>query len=156
MKVITFATILLASATAFSPVVTTSPRSTTTALSAESKNDNHQWKPAVAALLLGLTLASPMALADAASLDFSLPKYDTKMGGFGDGTEARLEARRELTDPGSGEKDKELAAMRKAEDARKERMKKEKEVKKERENEDKRRAMERKERDAERLKNIWG
>jgi hypothetical protein len=98
-----------------------------------------------------------MALAgDATSLDFSLPSYDAKMSGFGDGAEARLDARRELTDPGTGEKDKEIAAMRKAEEARKVRMQKEKEAKKERADEDKRRSVERKKQDAERLKNIWG
>ena len=106
---------------------------------------------------------SNMLLAEAASLDFALPTYDTKMGGFGEGTEAytkkggdmKTSTSLNMADPGADEKEKQLASMRKAEEARKSALAQKKAVQKEREDEDKRRAKEKKERDAERLKNIW-
>jgi len=79
------------------------------------------------------------------------------MSGFGDGTEARLNSQgRSLEDPGANEKEKQIEAMRKAEEARKERLAKEKAAKAAREEEDRRRAKEKKLRDQEKLKNIWG
>lgn len=107
--------------------------------------------------------SSNMLLSESASLDFSLPTYDTKMGGFGEGTEAYTKKGGEMktstaefmADPGADEKEKQLASMRKAEEARKDALAQKKAVQKEREAEDKRRAKEKKERDAERLKNIW-
>jgi len=101
-------------------------------------------------------------LADATSLDFSLPSYDTKMTGFGEGTEAFVKRGKIKTstdalmaDPGSDEKEKEASSMRKAEEARKVALEQKKADQKERLEEDKRRAKEKKARDAERLKNIW-
>ena len=77
------------------------------------------------------------------------------MGGFGDGTEARLYDKREMTDPGANEREKQMEAMRKAEEARKERVAKEKAIAKARDAEAKLRSEEKKARDTERLKNIW-
>ena len=123
----------------------------------DSSHNNKGPKAAAAALLLGYTLiASPVAgIAAEASLDFSLPKYDTSMSTFGDGKEARLYDQREMTDPGANEREKQAESMRKAEEARKERVAKEKAEAKAREEEAARRAKEKKARDAERLKNIW-
>ena len=112
----------------------------------------------VAALLLGWSLMGPMtAMADTTSLDFSLPKYDTNMQGFGDGTEAILNTRgrADRTDPGANEKEKQEESMRKAEEARQEAKAQKKAKQKALEEEAKRRAEEKKSRDAERLKSIW-
>jgi hypothetical protein len=111
-----------------------------------------------AALLLGWTLMGPMtAMADSTSLDFSLPKYDTNMQGFGDGAEAILNTRgrADRTDPGANEKEKQEESMRKAEQARQEAKAQKKAKQQALEEEAKRRAAEKKARDAERLKNIW-
>lgn len=96
------------------------------------------------------------------SLDFALPSYDTKMLGFGEGSEAyvikgsiKTSTDALMADPGKDEKEKQLASMRKAEEARKEALTKKKAEQKERDEEGARRAKEKKERDAERLKNIW-
>jgi hypothetical protein len=107
--------------------------------------------------------SSNMLLAESTSLDFSLPTYNTKMEGFGEGNEAftkkggdmKTSTSEFMADPGADEKEKQLASMRKAEEARKDALAQKKAVQKEREAEDKRRAKEKKERDAERLKNIW-
>lgn len=107
--------------------------------------------------------SSNVILAAETSLDFSLPSYDTKMSGFGDGSEAFVKqgqiksdtADTLMTDPGSDEKEKQFASMRKAEEARKKILLKKKAEQKAHQEEDKRRAAEKKKRDAERLKNIW-
>jgi hypothetical protein len=134
---------------------TTSSQRQMTILLATGKNNNNVVNTA-AAILLGVVLtAAPLAGMAETSLDFSLPKYDAGMSGFGEGNEARLYDRREMTDPGGNEKEKQLESMRKAEDARKERIAKEKAVTKARDDEARQRAAEKKARDAERLKNIW-
>jgi hypothetical protein len=89
------------------------------------------------------------------SLDFSLPKYDTKMGGFGDGKEAILNGSDDMTDPGANEKAKQLEAMRKAEEARLQAKAAKKAQQKALEEESKRRAELKRAENAERLKTIW-
>lgn len=128
--------------------------------SSEPSRKENQVKSTAAAFLLGcsLMLMSPTAVfADATSLDFSLPKYDANMQGFGDGTEAILNTRgrADRTDPGANEKEKQAESMRKAEEARQAAKEKKKAEMKALEEETKRRALEKKARDAERLKNIW-
>jgi hypothetical protein len=71
------------------------------------------------------------------------------MSGFGDGTEARLNS------AGPSEKEKQMEAMRKAEEARQGQLQKKKVEAKAQQEEDKRRAVEKKARDAERLSSIW-
>ena len=118
---------------------------------------------AAAAAMASLIAASPMvAQAAETSLDFSLPSYDTKMSGFGDGNEAYVKkgsiggaGDQLMTDPGADEKEKQRAAMAKAEEARLEAKARKKAEQKAREEEDKRRAIEKKKRDKERLANIW-
>jgi len=120
---------------------------------------------AVMFLSTSASLIAPMAARADTSLDFSLPSYDTKMSGFGEGSEVYVKkgniskfgetSDALMTDPGADEREKELAFMRKAEVARKDALAKKKAEQKEREEETKRRAKEKKERDAERLKNIW-
>ena len=109
-------------------------------------------------------MASPMVAQADTSLDFALPSYDPKMSGFGDGNEAFVKKgtissgsvqSKLLTDPGGDEKEKQRAAMAKAEEARKEALVRKKAEQKDRDEETKRRAKEKKARDAERLKNIW-
>ena len=134
--------------------------SSTTRLHAEKGRSHNKLGKATsaAALLLGWALMGPMtAMADTTSLDFSLPKYDTNMQGFGDGTEAILNTRgrADRTDPGANEKEKQEESMRKAEEARQQAKAQKKAQQKELEEEAKRRAAEKKARDAERLKNIW-
>jgi hypothetical protein len=109
-----------------------------------------------AAALLGL-VASPMMANAETSLDFSLPSYDAKMQGFGDGKEAILNTKgsADRTDPGANEKEKEQETMRKAEQGRLEAKARKKAEMQALEDESKRRAAEKKARDAERLKNIW-
>ena len=121
---------------------------------------------AAATAMLGFIVASPMvAQAADTSLDFSLPSYDTKMSGFGDGSEAYVKKGtigsdgslqdKLMTDPGADEREKQRASMAKAEEARLEAKAKKKAEQKMREEEDKRRAIEKKKRDKERLANIW-
>jgi hypothetical protein len=96
-----------------------------------------------------------LVIADAMSLDFSMPTYDASSKssqGFGDGTEAILN--RERGDV-LFEKEKQAESMRKAEEARKTRIAAEKAKKKEMEKEAKDREAARKIEKAERLKNIW-
>eukprot|EP00536_Pseudo-nitzschia_multiseries_P008378 jgi/Psemu1/287755/fgenesh1_pg.211_\ len=110
-------------------------------------------------------IAAPKASVADTSLDFSLPSYDTKMSGFGDGSEAFVKkgkianagevADALMTDPGADEKEKQAAAMRKAEEARKAAVAKKLADRKAAEEEAKRRAQEKKARDKERLKNMW-
>lgn len=95
-------------------------------------------------------------------LDFSLPSYDSSVkntGGFGDGAEAilNMEGRRSgtLSDPGSGEAEKQREAMKKAEEARKAKLAEKKAEMKAREEEEKRRAIEKKEERARRMKGIF-
>lgn len=148
MKVFSIIAMLLGSASAFSPMKQPTTQSSTSLQAAKPAN---KWTPAVVAatLTLGLTLASPLPSVADTDLDFSLPSYDTKMSGFGDGTEARLSR------DGPTEKDRQAEALRKAEENRKELAEKKKAEAKARLEEDKRRAKEKKARDAERLKNIW-
>ena len=87
----------------------------------------------------------------AEKLDFSLPSsYSTNMGGFGEGTEARLT---EAKGGDEGEKQKE--AMRKAEAARQARLKEKREAFKAREAEELARAKARKAAQADRVKEIF-
>jgi hypothetical protein len=153
MKVLSIVMMMLASASAFSPVKkagSASPYSTirSTALNAESSSRREVFST----LLLGLTLATTATVtaspADATTLDFSLPSsYDTKMGAS-KGNAMRI-------DPGANEKEKQLESMQKAEESRKAALDKKKAEQKARQDEDKRRAIEKKKRDAERVKNIW-
>jgi hypothetical protein len=159
--------LFMSSCSGFAPMsttTTTSSQQRMTALqaSADNNNDNtnntntNNYKAAAAGLLLGVSLlAAPMASLAETSLDFSLPKYDPSMSGFGDGNEARLYDKREMTDPGANEREKQAESMRKAEAARKERITKEKAVAKLREDEARQRNKDKKARDAERLKDIW-
>ena len=120
-------------------------------------------KSVVASLFLGFAVsismgAAPLvAGADPTSLDFSLPQYDAKMQGFGDGKEAILNyrGRDDRTDPGANEKEKQADSMRKAEEARLAAKAQKRAAQKAAEEESKRRALEKKARDAERLQNIW-
>ena len=89
------------------------------------------------------------------SLDFSLPKYDAKMSGFGDGKEAVLNGSDDMTDPGANEKAKQMEAMKKAEEARLEAKAAKKAQMRALEEEAKRRSELKKAENAERLKNIW-
>ncbi len=115
---------------------------------------------AAAAADLGPPPSSSLTLLAAAadtatSLDFSLPSsYDPKMSGFGEGKEAYLNSPTSNTES-SSEKEKELIAMRRAEEARKEALAKKKAEAKAREEETKRRAELKKRENAERLKNIF-
>eukprot|EP00980_Cylindrotheca_fusiformis_P003685 scaffold818_cov136-Cylindrotheca_fusiformis.AAC.51 len=102
----------------------------------------------MAGLALGFTLVSSSAFAT--DLDFSLPSYDTKMAGFGEGTEAVLNAKST-----SNEKTKQEEAAMKAALALKEKRQKDQEMRKLQYEADKQKALEKKARDAERLKNIW-
>jgi hypothetical protein len=113
MKVISMVMMMLASASASSPVKkagSATPYSTfsSTALNAESSSR----REAFSTLLLGLTLATTATItaspADATTLDFSLPSsYDTKMGAFGE-TKAILNSKGDAMqiDPGANEKEK--------------------------------------------------
>lgn len=87
----------------------------------------------------------------AETIDFSLPTtYSTNMGGFGDGSEAKLTEAK-----GGDEGDKQKEAMRKAEAARQARLKEKKEAMKAREAEDLAREKARKARQADRFKEIF-
>lgn len=164
MKISSLFSLLTIGASGFSSPATVSvPRQqqqlSPTALHARSDEGAILSKAAMAAAVLGCSLMmGPMiAGADSTSLDFSLPSYDSKMSGFGDGTEAYLtkQGRADRTDPGANEKEKQAVSMQKAEEARLEAKEKKKAEMKALEDEAKRRAAERKARDAERLKNIW-
>lgn len=90
------------------------------------------------------------APAEAVELDFSLPSYDTKMSGFGEGKEAILNQNTE-----NFEKTLQEEASRKAALALRDKRIKDQEMRKLQYEADKQRALEKKARDAERLKNIW-
>lgn len=157
MKLLAFCLTLLASANAFAPGISASHKANTL-LSARLQSDDSSSKASfgatVAGLALGLTLVSSSAFA--VDLDFSLPSYDTKMSGFGEGTEAVLNSKtKSLTDPGANEKAKQDEAAIKAAIALKEKRIKDQEMKKLQYEADKQKAIEKKARDAERLKNIW-
>ena len=110
-------------------------------------------------------IAAPMVSVADTSLDFALPSYDTKMSGFGEGNESYIKKGKIgnageagdalMIDPGSDEKEKQAAAMRKAEEARKVALDKKNAERKALEEETKRRAVEKKARDKERMKKMW-
>mmetsp|Transcript_18774 Transcript_18774/g.52460 ORF Transcript_18774/g.52460 Transcript_18774/m.52460 type:complete len:183 (-) Transcript_18774:154-702(-) len=124
-------------------------------------------RTAAAAIFTGAVslIAAPKGSVADTSLDFSLPSYDTKMSGFGEGNEAYIKKGKIansgeagdalMADPGSDEKEKQAAAMRKAEEARKAALAKKNAERKAMEEDAKRRAQEKKARDKERLKNMW-
>ena len=192
MKFSVFATVTLlaGSAAAFAPRPQSSQKSTTSILDAANRSGAEEqrsssWLAPVATAAIGwalgsqISLASPViptetvssmvmdqqstiVIADAMSLDFSLPStYDASSKnaqGFGDGAEAILNrgsSDGKLTDPGADEKQKQAESMRKAEEARKARMAADKAKKKEMEEEAKIREAAKKKEKAERLKNIW-
>jgi len=126
MKYLSTAVVALASlattAAAFCPQQ--QAKTASTALDSLSRRESF----AKAASLIGGAVATGAALPASAEekLDFSLPSYDSSVkntGGFGDGAEAilNMEGRRSgtLSDPGSGEAEKQREAMKKAEEARK-------------------------------------
>ena len=145
------------------------PRTTTavTALNAVNSDDveGFMTRRAAVAMVASLVVTPMAAQAAETALDFSLPTYDSKMAGFGEGSEAYLKkgqilkdggtASQLMIDPGSDEREKQAASMRKAEEARKVALAKKKAEQKERDEEAKRRAIEKKKRDKERLANIW-
>jgi hypothetical protein len=165
-----FLVAVLASASAFAPSQNRGPINT--ALQATSSNKSIWWSSAVAAAAVGFTLAtSQMAgaapvneqmasfqgesaptlmLAASETIDFSLPSYNPNMGGFGDGTEAKLSEAK-----GGDEAAKQREAMLKAEEARKARLVQKKEEAKAREAEEKARAQQRKEASKDRFKEIF-
>eukprot|EP00529_Nitzschia_sp_RCC80_P036004 CAMPEP_0113454098 /NCGR_PEP_ID=MMETSP0014_2-20120614/7691_1 /TAXON_ID=2857 /ORGANISM="Nitzschia sp." /LENGTH=166 /DNA_ID=CAMNT_0000345499 /DNA_START=118 /DNA_END=618 /DNA_ORIENTATION=- /assembly_acc=CAM_ASM_000159 len=100
-------------------------------------------------------VVSSSVMVSETSLDFSLPKYDTKMSGFGDGKEAVLNGSNDMTDPGTNEKAKQMEAMKKAEEARLEAKAAKKAQMKALEEEAQRRSELKKAENADRLKNIW-
>lgn len=117
-----------------------------------------------------LVVDSVMAADAGTTLDFSLPKYDAKMQGFGEGSEAyssKLSSgstssssssdspSASFTDPGANEKDKQLRSMQLAEEARQAALAKKKAEAKMREEEDRRRAAEKKAKNAERFATIF-
>ena len=97
------------------------------------------------------TWAFQQPSANAVDLDFSLPTYDTKMSGFGEGKEAILNQSTENL-----EKTRQLEASKKAAEALRDKRLKDQEMRKLQYEADKQKALEKKARDAERLKNIWG
>mmetsp|Transcript_6205 Transcript_6205/g.12824 ORF Transcript_6205/g.12824 Transcript_6205/m.12824 type:complete len:174 (-) Transcript_6205:202-723(-) len=163
----TLATVALSTpnCSAFSTSSTSRPSVALKAANADSESGLLSRRAAAAAMLTSVIAVSPMVAQADTSLDFALPSYDTKMSGFGDGNEAYVKKGaiakegvledRMMTDPGADEKEKQRAAMQKAEEARKEALAKKKAEQKAREEEDKRRAIEKKKRDKERLANIW-
>ncbi|KAL3938492.1 MAG: hypothetical protein SGBAC_006608 [Bacillariaceae sp.] len=157
MKLVTVSLLFLPLADAFAPT-NPSPQRASALSALQRDNENADQKLSfgapVAGLVLGLTLMSSAAFA--VDLDFSLPSYDTKMSGFGEGTEAILNSKSaSLTDPGANEKSKQSDAALKAAIALKEKRTKDQEMKKMQYEADKQRSLEKKARDAERLKNIW-
>ena len=145
-------------AVAFAPSSPLSAGSSATALNAElSRMD---FVRAAAAATVGVVTASGNSLPALAEekLDFSLPTYDSAMkesGGFGTGTEAYLNKSGSLSDPGSGEADKQKEAMRKAEEARQRKLEEKKAERKALEEETKRRALEKKAENERRMKGIF-
>lgn len=127
----------------------------------------HVMTSGVAVALSWLATRDSAFAADSAatSLDFSLPKYDTKMQGFGEGSEAyssKLNGESSsalpsatFTDPGANEKDKQLRSMQLAEEARQAALAKKKAEAKMREEEERRRAAEKKAKNAERFASIF-
>eukprot|EP00565_Helicotheca_tamesis_P002577 CAMPEP_0185725452 /NCGR_PEP_ID=MMETSP1171-20130828/1715_1 /TAXON_ID=374046 /ORGANISM="Helicotheca tamensis, Strain CCMP826" /LENGTH=157 /DNA_ID=CAMNT_0028393591 /DNA_START=60 /DNA_END=533 /DNA_ORIENTATION=- len=101
----------------------------------------------------GWAVLSQAAIADE-KLDFSLPSYDSAMKsksvGFGDGTEAFLSG-----DTSKFEKQRQLEAMQKAEEARKQRLQQKKELDKLKEEELKERNKEKAAERARRMKGIF-
>jgi hypothetical protein len=178
MKSLSIATlcIVITGVAAFSPQQQQRVATSTTSLEDQRTNTNKNWwAPAVTAAI-GWTLASQVALAAPPTmsmdflkpeeptpnmaLDFSMPKYgeSSKAAGFGMGSQATLNSQgtaSTLTDPGANEKEKQVAAMQKAEENRKVRVATEKAAKKEKELEYQQREAEKKLEKAERLKNIW-
>lgn len=138
---------------------------------------NGKWGPAVAATVVGWTIAAqvagaavapqlPSSFASSSSivsvkekaadptyekLDFSMPSYNSASvsGGFGQGTEARLGA------ADNAEADKQKVAMQKAEAARQERLKQQKEETKAREADVKARELVKKAERERRMKGIF-
>ncbi|CAJ1963962.1 unnamed protein product [Cylindrotheca closterium] len=161
MKLVAVSLMYLAVANAFAPTRTPSHQRSSSALSAalpqrdnESPEKKFSLGAPVVGLVLGLSIMTSAAFA--VELDFSLPSYDAKMSGFGEGTEAILNKKTsDLTDPGANEKTKQSEAAMKAAIALKEKRTKEQEMKKLQYEADKQRAIEKKARDAERLKSIW-
>eukprot|EP00531_Pseudo-nitzschia_arenysensis_P016078 CAMPEP_0116149326 /NCGR_PEP_ID=MMETSP0329-20121206/18873_1 /TAXON_ID=697910 /ORGANISM="Pseudo-nitzschia arenysensis, Strain B593" /LENGTH=173 /DNA_ID=CAMNT_0003645603 /DNA_START=82 /DNA_END=603 /DNA_ORIENTATION=- len=163
----TLAATALSNCSAFTTTSASRPSVALKAANGESESVGLSRRAAAAAMLTGIVAASPMVAQAASdtSLDFSLPSYDTKMSGFGDGKEAYVKkgdiasdgilSDKLMTDPGADEKEKQRASMQKAEEARKEALAKKKAEQKERDEEAKRRAIEKKKRDKERLANIW-
>jgi len=163
---------------AFSTNYNPTTRNSVVALNANANSDNNDndngntesgfmtRRAAAAAMFLSASagLAQAATAADT-SLDFALPSYDPKMKGFGEGSEAYFKKgtivkngdveSQQMIDPGADEKEKQLAAMRKAEEQRKVALAKKKADQKERDEESARRAKEKKARDKERLKDIW-
>jgi hypothetical protein len=180
MKILSIATLLIviAGAAAFSPQQQRQQRVTTSSSLQAQPTSNHNknwWAPTLTAAI-GWTLASQVALAapgtmsmdfvkpdepiPTMSLDFSMPKYDSGKAsvGFGLGNSVTLNSKgtaSTMIDPGANEKEKQAAAMKKAEENRKVRMATEKAAKKEKELEYQQREAEKKLEKAERLKNIW-
>lgn len=162
MKYIPFVlTALVHSAGAFAPVQPSTKSSASSAL--EASNYKHWVAGAIAAI--GITLAQPpdalaqqqfpttVVAAELEKMDFSLPSYDNSLqntNGFGVGSESYLG---DQVDKREGEK--QVDAMRKAEEARLKRVAEKKAEAKAREEEIKQRALERKKRDADRLKGIF-
>lgn len=167
---ILFLVALVSSVGAFCPQRQT-PTNPFTALEATS---NGKWWSATAAAAAGWTLAAQIAGASivnpvnehkmpsfasqsntlvitaSETIDFSLPSYNPNMGGFGDGTEARLTEAK-----GGDEGNKQKEAMQKAEAARQERLKEKKEAAKAREQEERLRAKAKKEAQKDRFKEIF-
>jgi len=128
------------------------------------------WLSPAAAAAVGWTLATQIAgasmppaneqmpsfpgesttLIAAETIDFSLPSYNPNMGGFGEGTEAKLSEVK-----GGDERDKQKEAMLKAEAARQARLAQKKEDALVREAEGRARAEERKAAQADRFKEIF-
>jgi hypothetical protein len=108
------------------------------------------------------------------SLDFSLPKYDTKMQGFGEGAEVYTSKIGTyspssssttnnnnnnnlllMTDPGANEKDKQLRSMQLAEEARQVALAKKRAEAKLRDEESRRRAAEKNAKNSDRFASIF-
>lgn len=109
---------------------------------------------------MSMDFLKPEAPTPNMKLDFSMPSYSEsgKAAGFGLGNQATLNSRNtatSLTDPGANEKEKQAAAVKKAEEARIVRMASEKAAKKEKEVEYQQREAEKKAEKALRFQNIW-
>lgn len=165
----------VSSATAFAPLYTHRAPTTSLQASKPSEKSENWWTPAATALV-GWTLATqiagasvipansdsvsptatfqqaaPTTLVAAETIDFSLPSsYNPNMGGFGDGSEARLQEAK-----GGDEGDKQKEAMRKAEENRQQRLAEKKAEAKLREEEGRARAQAKKEAQKDRFKEIF-